>query len=212
MTIALVYVEHAGGAPDRVSLQSIAFARGLGAGVEAVVAGGPGAGVSGVAAALGAHGVSTVHVVSDARLDAFAPVALGAIVAQLVGARAPAVVVGPGTERGNEVIAHAAARLGQPMAANVLSAKAEGAGWRLSRQRWAGSLIEDARLEAEPGILTVAPHTTPVSEAPGAPAATVVPLTPTLTDQDLRVRVTGDRKSTRLNSSHSAKSRMPSSA
>ena len=191
MSGALVYVEHADGAADRVSLESIALARGLGGPVEAIVAGGPGARLADVAASLGAHGVATVHLVEDPRLVAFAPEALGATVAQLVAARSPSLVVGPGTERGNEVVAHAAARLGLPMAANVITIAADGNGWRLSRQRWAGSLVEDARLDAPTSAITVAPHTSAASEVAGAPAATVVPFAPTLTERDLRVRVTG---------------------
>ena len=199
MSGVLVYVEHAGGAADRVSLESIALARGLGGPVEAVVAGGPSAGLAGMAASLGAHGVSTVHIVEDARLEAFAPEALGAVIAQVVEARSPAVVLGPGTERGSEVVAHAAARLGSPMAANVISIAADGApstsveggAWRLSRQRWAGSLIEDARLEAPIAVATVAPHTSAASEVAGPVPAAVVPFAANLTDRDLRVRVTG---------------------
>jgi electron transfer flavoprotein alpha subunit len=189
MSGVLVYVEHANGAADRVSLESIALARGLGGPVEAVVAGG--SGVGSAAASLGAHGVSTVHVVEDARLETFAPEALGVVVAQVVGTRSPAVVVGPGTERGNEVVAHVAARLGLPMAANVITLTADGSGWNLSRQRWAGSLVEDARLEAPTCIVTVAPHTTAASEAAGPAPATVTPFAANLTDRDLRVRVTG---------------------
>ena len=191
MSGVLVYVEHANGAADRVSLESIALARGLGGPVEAVVAGGPSAGLAGVAASLGTHGVATVHLVEDARLEAFAPEALGAVIAQAADVRSPVVVLGPGTERGSEVVAHAAARLGLPLAANVISIAADGAGWRLSRQRWAGSLIEDARLESPVAIVTVAPHTTPASEVAGAPGANVTPLAANLTDRDLRVRVTG---------------------
>ncbi|HZM73920.1 MAG TPA: electron transfer flavoprotein subunit alpha/FixB family protein [Candidatus Polarisedimenticolia bacterium] len=191
MSGSIVYVEHANGAADRVSLESIALARSLGGPVEAVVAGGPSAGLAGVAASLSAHGVSAVHVAEDARLDAFAPEALGAVIAQVVKSGSPGAVLGPGTERGNEVLSHAAARLALPLAANVMTVSADAGGWRLSRQRWAGSLIEDARLEASVGMFTVAPHTTAVAEVAGAPAAVVTSFTPNLTDRDLRVRVTG---------------------
>ena len=195
----LVYVEHAAAVAERVSLESIALARGLAGGgpLEAVVVGGPNAGLAAVAASLGAHGVTTVHLVEDPRLHAFAPEALGAVIAQVAAARSPAVLVGPGTERGNEVVAHVAARLGQPMAANVISIEARGGAgggtgsWRLTRQRWAGSLLEGATLDALLGIVTVAPHTTAAAEVAGAPSAAVVPVAPTLTERDLRVRVSG---------------------
>jgi electron transfer flavoprotein alpha subunit len=187
----LVYVEHANGVADRVSLESIALARGLDGPVEAIVAGGPSAALASIASALGAHGVATVHVAEVGRLDAFAPEALGALIAKAAAARSPSVVVGPGTERGNEVMAHAAARLAQPMVANVMTIAVEDGGWNLARQRWAGSLIEDARLEATIGLITVAPHTTAVSEVAGPASATVVPFEADLTDKDLRVRVSG---------------------
>jgi electron transfer flavoprotein alpha subunit len=59
------------------------------------------------------------------------------------------------------------------------------------RQRWAGSLLEDARLDAPVKLLTVAPHVVEPQPVPGHAPATVVPFSPTLTDADLRVRVTG---------------------
>jgi electron transfer flavoprotein alpha subunit len=71
--------------------------------------------------------------------------------------RAPAVVVAPGTERGNEVLAHVAAMLDLPMAANCTAA-APGEPLTLTRVRWGGSLLEEARLHGTPAILTVAPH------------------------------------------------------
>jgi electron transfer flavoprotein alpha subunit len=70
---------------------------------------------------------------------------------------APAVVVAPGTERGNEVLAHVAAMLDLPMAANCTAA-APGEPLVLTRVRWGGSLLEEARLHGAPAILTVAPH------------------------------------------------------
>jgi electron transfer flavoprotein alpha subunit len=193
----LGYVEHGGGDADRASLEALTLARGLAAGlggpVEAVVLGGAGPGLASVLAAVGAHGAATVHIVEDPRLGAFAPEALGATLAQLAAARSAVAVVGPGTDRGNEVIAHLAARLGLPMAANVMTVDAGpgGAGWRLTRQRWAGSLVEEARLEAPFGIITVAPHSVTASEVVGAAAPAVLPFVPTLTERDLRVRVTG---------------------
>ena len=71
--------------------------------------------------------------------------------------RAPDVVVGPGTDRGNEVLAHVAARLDLPFAANCVEAT-PGDPLTLTRVRWGGSLLEEARLHGAPALLTVAPH------------------------------------------------------
>jgi electron transfer flavoprotein alpha subunit len=64
---------------------------------------------------------------------------------------------------------------------------------RVTRQRWAGSLLEDAVLDAPTKLLTVAPHAVAADEAEsGADAAgpTVQPFAPELTESDLRVAVT----------------------
>jgi len=189
----LVFVEHAGGEADRVSLESLAFARGLaaalgGATVEALLVGG---GSTALASSLAAHGVATVHVVDDARIEgAYAPGAWGAALAGLATARGAAVVLAPGSDRGAEVLAHAAARLGMPLAANVLSVT-PGDSWHLTRQRWAGSLLEDATLDAPIRLMSVAPHAVAVDERAGAPAAAVAPFAPQVSEADLVVRVSG---------------------
>jgi electron transfer flavoprotein alpha subunit len=71
--------------------------------------------------------------------------------------RAPSAVVAPGTDRGNEVLAHVAAQLDLPMAANCVSV-IPGDPLALTRVRWGGSLLEEARLHGSPALLTVAPH------------------------------------------------------
>ncbi|MES2209824.1 MAG: electron transfer flavoprotein subunit alpha/FixB family protein [Chloroflexota bacterium] len=181
----------AGGA-DRVSLETLAFARSLaeglgGAAVEALLFGA----AAGVAGGLGAHGAATAHIVTDAAIaGAYAPAAWGAALAELAGSRGAAAVIGPGTDRGAEVLAHAAARLGMPLAANVIAAT-PGASWSVTRQRWAGSLLEDATLDAPIRLLTMAPHAVAVDERAGARPAAIAPLTPTIDAADLVVRVTG---------------------
>jgi electron transfer flavoprotein alpha subunit len=62
-------------------------------------------------------------------------------------------IVGPGSDRGNEVLAHAAAQLDLPFAANVSEVR----GNELTRIRWGGTLLEEARLHSERKLLTAAP-------------------------------------------------------
>ena len=98
---------------------------------------------------------------------------------------------------------------------------------RLVRHRWAGSLLEDAVLEASPALLTVAVDAVPAVPADQPGPAAVHAYQPVLDDADLVASATEsagraggaslatarvDRKSTRLNSSHLRRSRMPSSA
>jgi electron transfer flavoprotein alpha subunit len=69
-------------------------------------------------------------------------------------------IVAAGTDRGNELLAHVAACLEQPFAANVTAVDGE----TVTRMRWGGSLLEEARLHGSPKLLTVAPHTQPAAE------------------------------------------------
>jgi electron transfer flavoprotein alpha subunit len=87
----------------------------------------------------------------------YSPDGWATALAEATTERAPAVVVAPGTERGNEVLAHVAAMLDLPMAANCTAAT-PGEPLTLTRVRWGGSLLEEARLHGAPAILTVAPH------------------------------------------------------
>ncbi len=75
------------------------------------------------------------------------------------------------------------------MAANVIAAE-PGERWRVTRQRWAGSLLEDAWLDGSPALLTVAAHAVPVPEpTAGAAPAAVVPVSATIAQDDLRASV-----------------------
>ncbi len=84
--------------------------------------------------------------------------------AEALAAQPADVFVAAGSDRGNELLAHVAAMLDQPFAANVTSVDGD----VVTRIRWGGSLFEEARLHGSPTILTVAPHTQPAA----APVAT----------------------------------------
>jgi electron transfer flavoprotein alpha subunit len=188
----LVFLEHVAGEPDRLSLEavalSVALAAKLGAQVEAILLG---SAAEKAASQLGAHGVGLAHVATDPRLDDFAPAAWGAAIRAAVATRSPAAVVVAGSERANEVLAHVAARLGLPMAANVIEVN-PGGSWRLVRQRWAGSLLEDAALDAPVRLLSVAPHAVaPASADAAANAPAISRFEPDLEPADLVARVIG---------------------
>ena len=197
MSAVLVLVELAGGVPDRLSAEALGVAGGIakaiGGEVHAVViASAPEAdGAAEAAPALGGYGVTTVHLVAGEGLAAYAPAAWAAAVTQVATAGSFAAIVGSGSERATEVVAHVAARMDIPMAANVVSVQ-PGDRWRLTRQRWAGSLLEEAFLDGQPRLLTVAAHAVPALEPSASAApATVTRVDPALTVADLRARVVG---------------------
>jgi electron transfer flavoprotein alpha subunit len=187
----LVVVEHEAGVPDRLSSEALTLGRRLadttGTPLHAV-AWGPGA--DSIAGALATSGVAVLHTVDDPRLTEYAPEALGKALAQLVERDQPEAVVGTGSERGTEVLAHAAARTGLPLSANCTDVR-PGDPWQITRQRWGGSLLEEARLSGPVRLLTVAPHALEPAAAAGAPVQTTVePFAPDLAERDLRVRIT----------------------
>jgi electron transfer flavoprotein alpha subunit len=190
-----VLVEHAAGEPDELSLQALALARGYAAAIDATLAavliGSAGRDAAG---ALAAHGVTSAFVACHDALDdpdGFAPDAWAASLVELSERLAPAAVLAAGSDRGNEILARVGARLDQPMAANcVEAAPAPGAGARLTRIRWGGSLLEEATLDGTPVLLTVAPHAVAAQTLEGLPQTLAEEtFTPDLAAEDQRVAV-----------------------
>jgi len=191
----LVVVEHEAGTPDRLSLEALATGRRLadatGSPLQAVAWGD---GAAAAAGPLAGAGVAVLHVIEDSRITDYAPEAIGKALAQLIEREQPLAVIGGGGERAAELLAHVGARTGVPLAANSTDVR-PGEPWQVTRQRWGGSLLEEARLDGPIRLLTVAAHAVePASTiAAGAAAAAVVivqAFTPDLTERDLRVRIT----------------------
>jgi electron transfer flavoprotein alpha subunit len=188
----LALVNVVGGVADKASLEALSLARTLardsGSALEAVLlAVGPAARTA--AASLAGSGVTTAIVVEHPGLTADHPDGWAAAIAQVVEARGPAAVVGAGTERGNDLLARVAARMSLPMAANCVTVE-PGERYRLTRQRWAGSLLEDCWLDARVRLITVAPNTVAIGTTDGSAAPGVEAMPVTLTDADLAVHVT----------------------
>jgi electron transfer flavoprotein alpha subunit len=158
----LVFIEDG----DELAQQALSFARAYDGDVDAIAFG----------SAPAITGVRTLHV---AEIEGYAPQAWGRAIASL----APTTVVAAGTDRGNEVLAHAAAMTGGVLAANVVQA----VGDEITRQRWGGSLLEEARLHGDVQLMTVAPHAVAIEPADGEPE--VRPFTPELRPEDTVVRV-----------------------
>jgi electron transfer flavoprotein alpha subunit len=159
----LVFIEDA----DELAQQALTFARGFGGDVDAVAFG----------SAPAVTGVRTLHV---AEIDGgYAPQAWARAIASL----GPTTVVAAGTDRGNEVLAHAAVMLGGVFAANVIRADGDA----VTRQRWGGSLLEEARLHGDVKLMTVAPHAVAIEPSEGQPA--VESFAPPLQPEDLAAQV-----------------------
>jgi electron transfer flavoprotein alpha subunit len=190
-------VEHDRGRLHESSLEALTLARRLardaGAPLHAVLVG---AEARPLAGRLPAHGVTAVHLVEDPRVADYAPGAWARSVTTVMEAARPGAVLAAGTDRGNEVMAHVAARTGLALAASCVDVR-PGEPYRVTRLRWGGSLLEEARLSGAVKLLTVAPHAVLAEEAPAGGEAAIHAVHPAFTGADLRVRVTGRIEPTR---------------
>jgi electron transfer flavoprotein alpha subunit len=178
--VILVVVEHDRGAMAAAAGEALTVGRRL-----AIDTGVPlhaltiGADADALAGELGAFGVAAVHQVHDPLLTDYGPEAWGAAIAHAVDALGPSVVLAAGTDRGHEVLAHAAARLDLPMAANC-TAVTPGEPATVTRVRWGGSLLEQSTISAPVLLLTTALHSVEASPAAEPGAAEPRQLTPDL--------------------------------
>ncbi len=183
----VVFVEYDAGAATATSLEALTVARRLATSLGVAVHGvaiGEDAGV--IAEGLGAHGVTILH---TAQIDQdFAPAAWARAIVETIETLSPLAVLAAGSDRGNEVMAHVGAQIGAPMAANCVEVEPDEA-FILTRQRWGGSLLEQARLSAPVKLLTIALHAVAAEPSPTASKVAIASFTPSLSDDDLRVRV-----------------------
>lgn len=187
--MVLAFIEHVAGAPTMLSLEVLTMAgrlaRDTSAPLEAVAIGPKAAAAAGI---LSSYGVSTLHVAEDARLAEYAPVAWGHAIAELAGRANPKVVIGTASDRGGEVMAHVATRMKLPMAANC-SDIVPGDPFTVTRQRWGGSLLEEAHLKGTIKLLTLAPHALTAEASPSRTEVTTHAFSPALDEKDFRVRL-----------------------
>lgn len=209
MSAAIGLVEHDRGVLQKTSLEMLTVARGLAADLD----GDLGAILIGeearpLAERLPQYGVSDIYLLHHEALADYSPEAWAVTVLQVIESESPGAVLAAGTDRGNEVMAHVAARADLPFAANCtqvqpsdgssqgteepssdLEHRSDGP-YQITRARWGGSLFEEALLEGQPKLLTTAPLAVPAAQAQGEMEATVHEMTASLEDKDFRVTVT----------------------
>jgi electron transfer flavoprotein alpha subunit len=184
----LAFIEQVDQTPTALSREVLTMAsrlaREMEAPLEAVVIGPAGASVAG---SLDAYGVSALHVADDPRLEDYAPVAWARAIAELADQARPEIVIGTASDRGSEVMAHVAARMALPLAANCTEIL-PGDPLLVTRQRWGGSLLEDARLKGRLKLVTLAPHALPAEASATRTEVALNRWTPRLEEKNFQVR------------------------
>ena len=158
-------IEHDRGVIEATSLQMLTLGRGLaeqtGTSLEAALIGDDSALLE---ETIKPFGMAAIHRVTHPQLDDYAPAAWAEAAIQLGRARGAQAILAPGSDRGNEILAHVAAKTGLAMAANCAQVEA-GDVYRVVRLRWGSSLLEEAELSGAIKLLSVAPHTVEATEA-----------------------------------------------
>jgi electron transfer flavoprotein alpha subunit len=132
-------------------------------------------------------GVKTVLVAEE--LDDYVPEAFAKIAAEAIVKKSPKIVLVPGTDSGNDLLARVAVRLNLGFASNCTEFFYEnGALKNVTRSNWGGSLLEDLEVLSNPKLLTLQPHAVSAKPLDGA-EPTVEAFSATLSDKDFRVRV-----------------------
>ena len=206
----LLFAEVEDGAAGETSLETLAFCRALsdeigGVPIRTVVVG-PVPDAAALAAELGAHGADEVYHLAGAAFDAYSGAGWASGVQQMCALTESDVVTAAGTPRGNEVLAHLAARLEVPMAANVVGFESVDP-FIVTRQVVGGAALEEMQLYPQPAIFTVAGHSWAATAVEGAGPAELIEQSPEVAEADLvaRVRSTGVKEVDHSDSLKSAK-------
>jgi len=189
----VVLVETDADGVTEISLETVAFARSLaaeggGIAIRAMVVGALPVPADAIRDQLGAHGVGEVHHVTGEAFDSYAGAAWAAALQELVAETGSVVALAAGSPRGNEVLAHLAARVGVPMAANVVSFSGL-APFVVTRQVVGGAVLEEMQLSQRPAVFTVAGHSWTAEPAPEPASAAWKERTPEIAPADLVARV-----------------------
>src|SRR3954452_22303319 len=178
------------GVPVETSLEALTFARRLsaeggGVPVDAVVIGEV---ADELRKELASYGVRTVHQVGGEAASAYAGAAWASAILSVREQSKSVVVLAAGTDRGNELMAHVAARAGVAMAANVLSFHGL-APFTVTRQVLGGAALEEMVLDQRPAVFSVAGHAVEAKPAETPGAADVVEVSAEIAVADLVARV-----------------------
>ena len=172
--------------PD-ATLEALTSARGIAGGLGlAVHAAVMGDGADLTTTQLAEYGAEAIHHVTSSNLGDYNPEAWGQALAVVVAAESPAVVLASGTDRGNELMAQLAARADLPFVANCVDVAPDVTS--MTRSQWGGALLEEATLDAEVKLISIAPHT--IEASPSAAAGTVAEVSVEIDDSLVRSVIT----------------------
>jgi electron transfer flavoprotein alpha subunit len=171
MASVLVLVEHAGGAPRKVTLELLTAARELGE-PAAVVVGPPGTAAA-LADKLGEYGAATVYAAESDEVDGYLVAPKAEVLAGLVGSASPVAVLVASTAEGKEVAARVAIRTGSGLLTDAVGVDADGVA---TQNVFGGAVIVRSRVRRGTPVIALRPNSVSASPAPASPSVEAVPV------------------------------------
>jgi electron transfer flavoprotein alpha subunit len=171
MANVLAFAETRGGELRKVALETVTAARaiadaGSAGEVHAIVFGA--SGVAAHAQRLGEHGADVVVVVEHAGFERHNPEALAATLTERIRAGGYRAALFPASAHGRDIAPRVAARLGVPLAADVIAIEAQGDAFIVRHPTHAGKVIATLSLAATPAIVSLRPGNFTAQQHPKA--------------------------------------------
>lgn len=169
MAEVLVLVEHAEGAPKKVTNELLAAARALGE-PSAVIAG-PAGTADALQDALAAAGAEKIYAAESETVDGTLVSPKVDVLASLAESVSPAAVLVPASMEGKEVAGRLAARIGSGLLGDAVEVKSDGS---VVHSIFGGAFTVDAKATGDLPVITVRPGSVDVGEQAGAGAREAV--------------------------------------
>ena len=198
MSDVLVFAESRGGMLRNVARESVTAARAIadasGGAVHAVLAGA--AGIASEAPKLADAGADVVLAAEHAALTHYNPEAVSALVAERAKAGAYRAICLGATAQGRDLAPRVGAKLGVPIASDILSFELDGDAVLVRHFCFAGKVIATLRLDATPAILVIRPGAIGASTNPRAGRLEAIssPVDPGAARVTVTETVTGDSR------------------
>lgn len=129
--------------------------------------------IAALADTLATYGAAKVFLADDATLVEYSPDGWAAVVANLAKRLEPAVVLGPATAFGKDLLPRVAAKLGAGLASDVTGFEVSDGRLLIQRPIYAGKAIATVRVNTDPQMATVRANTFSVPEPDRAATADV---------------------------------------
>jgi electron transfer flavoprotein alpha subunit len=179
MANILAIAESRGGELRKAALEAVTAGRQLadatgGGEVHVLLAGPPG--IGGKAERLGAHGADVVVVVEHAAFAQASPEAISATIAERAKSGGYRYVVGVATQTGRDLAPRVAAKLGVPLASDIIGYQVEGDALIARHPGYWGKVIMTLRVTGSPAVVTFRPGAvTPAENAKAARTEDMAP-------------------------------------